>query len=440
MATSSSTYRWQDKVPTRTGAIAIAGYLVILGGIGGFFAWAATAPIDGATIAPATVAAAGQNVMIQHFEGGIVREIAFREGDRVKKGETLIVLDPTTAQAQLNRITKQVVVKKSEMARLQAERDGAESVPRPADLPDNPDASAVFAEQVKEFDARVARYKAETQILNQRVASIRESMAGLKAQQRSIEEQTAIVQEEAERKNQLLKKGLTNRDEYIVLLRSNAELVGQAGALEAQLASGIMQLGEAEEQIARMTTTRVENAMAELNRVRAEVADFEEQANAARAVLERTIIRAPTDGIIVRSMFNVNGNVIRPGDPLMEMLPTSSDLIVEARVSPQDIDTVRLGQSASLMFSALNARTTPKVEGRVIYVSADRLVSSQNQNEHPYYVVRLKIAQALPPEIAPEQIYPGMPVEAFISTGERTFVDYLMRPLLDSMGKAFRET
>ncbi|TIO72925.1 MAG: HlyD family type I secretion periplasmic adaptor subunit, partial [Mesorhizobium sp.] len=357
----------------------------------------------------------------------------------VLRGQALIVLDPTVAQSQLNRVLKQWVAQKAEIARLEAERDGLEKIVLPRDLgaySDAPEFSDVFAEQTKEFRARLARYGADQEILRERVAALQEAVAGLKAQKDAAANQLAIVNAETERKKHLLDKGLTNRSEYTDLLRSTAELVGQEGSLEAQIASAATQIVEARQQIERLTTTRVEDAVTELNKARVEMADLEEQINAARSVLVRTTIRAPADGIIVRSLYNSEGSVIRAGEPAMELLPTK-ELIVEAKIKPEDIDSIRVGQGANMMFTALNARTTPKVPGKVFYISADRLTTPSTGQ--PYYTVRLKMADKLPPQVKPEQIYPGMPVETFISTGERTFLSYLTKPLVDSFQRAFRE-
>jgi HlyD family secretion protein len=325
--------------------------------------------------------------------------------------------------------------------RLEAERDLKDKLVIPQDIVRDsrgdgfPD---VVAEQQVEFDARHARYIAEREILNQRIAALEEAIAGLDSQKKASEDQLKIVREEIDRKKQLLDEGLTNRSEYTNLLRAEAELIGQAGALQSQIASSSTQIIETRQQIERLTTARVEDAVAELNKERADIADIEEQARAARNVLDRTVIRAPADGIIVRSAHNSVSSVIRAGEPVMELLPTSDQLVIEARISPHDIDTLRIGQTARLHFSALNARTTPQVPGTVTYISADRLVD-QTSNQ-PYYTARLKITDDLPPGVSRNQIYPGMPVEAYIATGDRTFVEYLVRPLLDSFNRAFRET
>lgn len=440
MRRTAHMYRWQDNINTRTKRVILLGGICVAAFLFAFGFWAATAPLAGATIAPGVVAAAGQNVMIQHLEGGVVSEIRFKEGDRVRRGQALIVLDPTLAQAQLNRALKQWVAEKAKIARLEAERDGLTSIVLPADLGRYGTASGlrdVFAEQNKEFHARLARYTAEQKILNQRVTALQDSAVGLRAQKKAAEDQLKIVNEEAERKKGLLEKGLTNRTEYSDLLRSVAELVGQVGFLEAQIASSVTQTAEARQQIEKTTSGRVEEAVTELTKARTQAADLKEQINAARSVLERTTVRAPVDGIIVRSVYNSEGSVIRPGEVAMELLPTTGELIVEAKIKPQDIDSIRVGQEANMMFTALNARSTPKVMGKVFYISADRITAPNT--DQSYYTVRLKMADQLPPQVKPEQIYPGMPVESFISTGERTFLAYLTKPLTDSFQRAFKE-
>lgn len=440
MTKQRKTYTWQKTLETNTRGIALAGYATIAVLLGGFGSWAATAPLAGAVIAPGVVAAAGQNIMIQHLEGGIIEKINFHEGDRVKAGDALFVLDSTEAKAQLNRLVKQLVAFEAKAARLEAERDGLDKLQIHENLrrySAEADADDVVTEQQKEFDARLSRYKAEQNILSQRVEALREAALGLEAQKKSGEDQLVIVREEMGRKKELLDKGLTNRSEYTTLLRTEAELIGQIASIQAQIASSVTQGIEARVQIERLTTTRIEQALGELNTLRAEIADVREQINAAQAVLDRTVVRSPVDAIVVRNLQNVQGGVVRAGEQIMELLPLTSGLIVEARVTPRDIDNIAIGQQAQLMLSALNARTTPQVEGQVIYISADRLVD-QNTGQ-PYYTARLRITDALPPAVTREQIYPGMPVEAFISTEERTFVGYLVRPLVDSFGKAFRE-
>lgn len=440
MAKKTKIFDWTRSVDTRTGPISMFGYIFMIVFLGGFGLWGSTAPLAGATIAGGYVAAAGQNILIQHLEGGIIKTIEAREGDRVKAGQPLITLDPTLADAQLNRLLKQLAALRAKSMRLEAERDLKQKLVIPAAVAGTSRGITfpeVISEQQVEFDARYSRYVAEREILNQRIAALNEAIIGLDVQKKASSDQLGIVRDEIDRKKQLLDSGLTNRSEYTALLRAEAELIGQVGSLQSQIASSSTQIIETKQQIERLTTSRVEDAVTDLNTQRATIADVEEQARAASSVLDRTVIRAPANGIIVRSVHNAVQSVIRAGEPIMELLPTSEQLVIEARISPHDIDSLRIGQAARLHFSALNARTTPQVAGTVTYISADRLVDQANGQ--PYYIARMKITDDLPPEVRRDQIYPGMPVETYIETDQRTFLEYLVRPLLDSFGRAFRE-
>jgi HlyD family type I secretion membrane fusion protein len=419
---------------------ALIGYAAVALFIGGFGYWAASAPLAGAVITQGTIAATGGNILIQHREGGLIDTLLVREGDHVRQGQDLVLLDRTAAQADLNRLTRQSMALKASAARLEAERDGFAALAPVADAPPaafQRDFERLLLEQRKEFDARLARFHSEQSILAQRVAMHRESVKGLAAQKRAIDEQTDIVKKELAIKMNLLDRGLTNRNEYSQLLRSEADLVGQAGALEANVAATNTQIVEAEAQAERATTQRVEEALTKLDDVRTNLADIGEQIRAAEAVLKRTTITAPTDGIVVSSTYNSKGSVIAPGEKIMEILPTASGLTVDAKLKPQDVDAVRVGQQAKLRLSALNARLTPEVDATVTEISADRLIDEATHQ--PYFRARLKIAEPLPPDVKPGQLYPGTPVEAFINTGVRTFFDYLARPMLDSFARAFTE-
>ncbi|TGT70872.1 HlyD family type I secretion periplasmic adaptor subunit [bacterium M00.F.Ca.ET.159.01.1.1] len=419
---------------------AFAGYAAIALLVGGFGYWAASAPLAGAVITQGTIAATGGNILIQHREGGIIRQLLAHEGDRVREGQELILLDRTAPEADLNRLRRQWIALKASAARLEAERDGLDRlapIAEPAPAPFEQDFEKLIREQQKEFDARLARFRSEQSILAQRVAMHRESVKGLNAQKLAIEQQAEVVKKELGIKTDLLGKGLTNRTEYSQLLRSEADLVGQAGALESYLASANTQIVEAEAQIERATTQRVEEALTKLDDVRTNLADIEEQMRAAQAVLKRTTITAPAAGIVVSSIYNSQGSVVAPGEKIMEILPTSSGLVVDAKLRPKDIDAVHVGQKAKLRLSALNTRLTPEVPATVSEISADRLIDEATHE--PYFRARLKIADPLPASVKAEQLYPGTPVDAFISTGDRTFFEYLVRPMMDSFARAFRE-
>ncbi|MBM2714375.1 HlyD family type I secretion periplasmic adaptor subunit [Mesorhizobium caraganae] len=419
---------------------AVVGYAAIALFAGCFGYWAASAPLSGAVITSGTISATGGNILIQHPEGGIIEQLLVHEGDRVQQSEPLVLLDRTAAEADLNRLTRQSIALRASAARLEAERDGSDRlapITDAAPAPFQSDFDNLVREQQKEFDARLARFRSEQSILAQRVAMHHESALGLDAQKLAIQQQADIVKKELGIKASLLDKGLTNRSEYSQLLRSEADLVGQAGALEADLAATKTQIVEAQAQVERATTQRVEEALTKLDEVRTKLADISEQITAAEAVLGRTTIKAPAAGIVVSSTYNSKGSVIAPGQKIMEILPTASGLIVDAKLRPKDVDLVRVGQPAKLRLSALNARLTPEVPATVTQISADRLIDETTHEA--YFRARLKITDTLPQGVKAGQLYPGTPVEAFISTGDRTFFEYLARPMLDSFARAFTE-
>ncbi len=431
---------WAKTVPTSTWPSALLGYGSMAAFVAFFGYWAATAPLAGAAIAPGVVAASGQNLKLQHLEGGAVTAVLVKEGDRVKLGDRLLTLDPTVLQSQLDRFLKLEATLKAKQARLSAERDGKDTLEISADLislAKNAGVASVIDEQQGEFAARLKRHRNELSILGERVAQLRESVIGLEARKTASDEQLKIVKSETLRKLKLLDQGLTARDQYTQLLRSQADLLGQVSSTESQIASAKNQINEAREQIERAKSQRIEDALGELSDASNKISDGEEQIKAARSMLERTIIKAPADGIIVSLKVNSPGIVLRPGDNVLELLPTTSDLVIDARIDPRSIDTVKVGQEARLRFTALNSTTTPEVAASVTYISADRLVDPATNQ--PYFQARLRITDNLPEEISRGQIYPGMPVETYISTGDRTFAEYLVKPLTDSFSRSFRE-
>ncbi|MBY5766625.1 HlyD family type I secretion periplasmic adaptor subunit [Rhizobium leguminosarum] len=431
---------WKDKLSQSAKTPALIGYAAIFVMAGTFGLWGASAPISGAAVADGTIAAAGRNIQMQHLEGGIVRSIEVREGDVVRRGDTVMVLDDTDARTQVNRLVKQWLSLCVRVSRLEAERDGWEQFANVAcreQLPITIDSAEIVHEEQKEFTARLARFHSEQTILGQRLEQLDETRAGLGEQKAAIQKQAAVVKDELARKQSLVERGLINRSDYTELLRIDADLLGQSAAIVSEQATIGSQLAEAREQIERSRTQRVEEAVTKLNEAKNSRRDVEEQLAAALAVLERTVIRAPADGIVVTSAYNIVGNIIGPGEKIMEILPTADKPLVEARLKPTDIDLVHSGQAARLRFLALNARLTPEVDAVVERVSADRLVDQATQQ--PYYRAILRITEKLPNGVSPSDLHPGMPVEAFIQTGDRTFFDYLARPLFDSMGRAFVE-
>jgi len=432
--------QWAEKVNTSIRVPVLIGLSVLFVFVGGFTIWAAQAPLSGAAVAPGIVAASGQNQIIQHFEGGIIKDILVREGDKVKIGQPLLRLDKTAAEATRNRLSKLLFALDARAARLEAERDGKTGFTFSDQLIKRAKKENLLKdldEQQREFAKREARNASEQSILDQRIAALNEQIEGYKVQKLATNKQLDVVVDDLKRKQKLLKRGLTQRSQVTLLQRNEADLMGRVGGYTAELGRARTVIIEAIEQQTQLRAQQAETAVTALNQVRREIADAQEQLRAAVAVLDRIVIRSPSNGIVVALKKNTKGSVVQPGEDILELLPTSSELIVEVRVSPLDVDVVRIGQEASLRFSALNQRTTPEVSASVIYISADRLIDPVSQES--YYTARLKISENLPEAIDQNKIFPGMPVETYIKTGDRTFFQYLARPILDSFSRAFRE-
>lgn len=430
---------WSEAVPTSYRRCARAGAAASFVFVCFFGIWGTTVPLAGATVASGVVAAFGRNQKVQHLEGGILRAIHAAEGQRVKAGEVLFEMDDTVARSQRDQFESKVVALQARLTRLLCERDSVETLVFSQDLQTRAEAhglAGLLDEQREEFRSRLERVARERNILNQKTSALGEEVEGLRYQKTSLEDQLRIVREEERRKGDLLQKGLTDRSEYSALLRSEADLVGQIGQTGTTIVATRSQQMQAAEELERLTSERAEKAAADVNDVRAELEGAKQQLMASDDRLRRTKVRSPINGIVVRRFFNSAGSVVGPGETLVEILPTGEDLLVDARIEPRDIDTISLGQSATMRFSALNARVTPTVPGHVAYVSADRLLDENTQR--PYYSAKIRMDTDASDRLG-AQIYPGMPVESFINTGERTFVDYLFRPLLDSMHRAFRE-
>ena len=428
--------------PVRSGVLGpiLFGAIVLAGFGGGFGVWASSAPLEGAAIAPGTIVASGQNHRIGHLEGGIIEEVLVREGDRVEPGQPLIRLARTAAEASRDLLLKNRFALEARIARLREERDGKEVLAFPEELVK---AAASYGlekdleEQRREFETRVVRLQTDRNIIDQRVAALQEQIVGLEAQVVAVRDQITSLDGDVKRVEGLVRKGLFNRTQYNALLRNRDELRGRIGQLRAEIGRAKSSIVEASEQKARLVTERAEQAVTTLNEARRQVADVNERLRAADDVLNRIVLRSPSAGVVVNIAKTTPGAVVNRGEDLMTILPTDSELIVEARLSPIDKDVVKKGQAARLRFSALNQRVTPEVPATVTFVSGDALMDEQTRES--YYTMRLAITDDLPDEVKPEQIFPGMPVETYVNTGDRTFAEYMVKPIVDSFSRAFRE-
>ena len=411
---------WRKRVPTGTMKPILMGLIVLGVFFSGFGYWAIRAPIAGAAIAPGVVIASGQNQSIDHLEGGIISEIATRNGEKVKQGQPLVYLDPTQAASSRNRVEKSLVGLSATLARMVAEMDGSEEITFPKELLENAEKNnqqQPLELQKVEFQSRLVQHKSELSVLDEQVQAIEEEIGGVKQQIKAEETKLAVLQEEIAAKATLLKRGLTPKNQYNALLRERADTQGAIGSLKATIGQRKKSISEVRVRQETLIATRRSEASSQSNEIRQQIGDLEEQLTSRADILQRLVIRAPVDGVVVKIEKNTIGSIIRPGETVLELLPTSNDLIISARVSPIDVDIVTVGQEASIRFSALNARTTPEVPANVEYISADRLVDEATQEV--YFDARLKLTDALPEGFDTKKIYAGMPVDAYIKTGDR---------------------
>lgn len=437
---TAQTDEWRKRVPTSIVKPIIMGLFVVGIFFSGFGYWALRAPLAGAAIAPGVVVASGQNQKVGHLEGGIIREISVAKGDTVKKDQPLVFLDETQAQSNRNRVDQSIVSLSATLARAMAELAGDTEVKFPQDLIErakNTSNQDVLELQRAEFLSRLQQHNSEVSVLGEQVLAIEEEIGGINRQIEAETRKLAIIVDELKAKKTLLDRGLTPKNQYNTLLRSEADSEGAIGGLTATIGQRRKAISEVRERQEALRATRRAQASTQITETRQEIADLQEQLTSRADILQRMIIRAPVEGVIVNISKNTIGSVVSPGETVLEILPTSNDLVISARVAPQDVDVVKVGQGASVRFVALNTRTTPEVPATIEYISADRLIDPATQE--PYFDARLKLGSELPPSFNIDQIYPGMPVDAFIKTGDRTFVEYLVKPVTDSFSKAFRE-
>ena len=443
---------WHRGVPAGVRRPILIGAAILLLCVGGFGVWTAFAPLQGAVVVSGSFVATGQNKHVQHLEGGILREALVKEGDLVEVGQPLFRLDATAASSKLRRLVlrnHRLLIMKS---RLEAEIDGKASFRMPDELTaeaGDPEIRSIFERQAVELRARRSKTATEEEVLRKEIAGLQESVGGYAAQAQSTKQRMALFAEELRDKQRLLAQQLVRRTEILALQRSEAALTGELGELLARVADARERMARAEQQIAQLRSAAAQKTIEDMRATETELDDLQEQIRAARDVVNRIDVRAPVRGIVVKLHQHTSGGVIAPGAVILELLPVNDELIIEARLNPSEIWHVKTGQQALVRLSALNQRLTPMVEGKVVYLSADAVGSQYGARskgepdvpQRPSYVVRVRLSeQDVHSKVQTFQPTPGMPADVFIKTGERTFFDYIMRPVWDSFSRAFRES
>ena len=432
---------WYEGVPRSIHMPAWIGALLVLLAFGGFGGWSATAPLSAAVIAQGSFVATGENKIVQHLEGGIIKDLLVREGDRVIAGQSLLLLDETAANAATKQLQLRVIRLEAIRARLNAEALELDTYVPPDSVRDhmgNPDIVAVVESQRTNFKAARDKLINEKRLIEQNVAALQFRIDGREAQIESVRGQLGLLREDLAAMTALRDKGVVAQSSVRTIERTVFDAEGDLSRLESEVKEAYAQLEKYTGEIIQARDAVRQAALDEMQTVEAELEALREQTRQAQNVLSRTTISSPVAGTIVRMYYHTTGGVVESGRPIFEILPANVPLIVEVKIPRMQIDEVREGQKASIRLTALNQRTTPVLEGEVVYISADTIADAQGLHRD-VYLARVTIA---PDQIARVHGFsptPGMPAEVLVRTRERTFLDYLIKPVTDSMARAFHE-
>jgi len=417
--------------------VGLAVVVILAGGLGG---WASTAEISVALIAPGSIVVDSNVKKVQHPTGGVVGEVLARDGDIVKAGDVVVRLDDTVTKASLAIVTKNLDGLWARAARLQAEQQGLSKIVFPAmllDRIDDPDVKNIIASETKLFEVRTTGRIGQKAQLRERITQLNEEIAGLTAQEKAKDQEIALVEKELVGVTSLYDQHLVQISRLTTLQRDAARLNGERAQFIASRAQAKGKITETELQIIQVDKDLVSDVSKDLRETNDKIGEFVERKVTAEDQLRRTDIRAPQDGMVLQSTVHTVGGVITAGDAIMMIVPQTDALSVEAKVNPQDIDKLQIGQKTLLRLSAFNQRTTPELNGVVTRVSPD--VTTDQRTGQSYYTIRV----SMPPEevarLGDAKLIPGMPVEAFVQTGDRTMLSYLVKPLRDQLMRAFRE-
>lgn len=418
--------------------------LVILLFFGVFGGWAAFAPLAGGAHAPGVVSPEGARRTVQHLEGGIVKEIYVKDGDQVRLGQPLVLLAETRAQASFEILQHRRRTLLGALARMRAEQAGLSEIAFPPELEgEEPAVIEIRAAQEEQFRSRRYNRRTRRDVLISRIAQLEQEISGYRALVQSHAAQAGLIAEELSTVKPLVDEGLAPVSRLLALQRAQAQSRGSESENRAAIARATQAIGEARVQMLNLDSELKSELAADLDKAQVELAQVEQELAASRDVLDRTQITAPVSGVVIAKRVTTIGGVVGPGEPLLEIVPSEDTLLIEARVSPIDIDVVRAGLKASVHLSAFTQRSLPQVSGAVRAVSADALrdeVTGQS-----YYLAEVEVPASEMERVrarlgADLELKPGMPAEVLIKTGERTLLAYLFEPLAQSMRRALRET
>lgn len=400
--------------------------------VGSFALWAWLAPLHSAVITQGEVTFKGKRQSVQHLEGGIVKRILVKDGDIVKAGQPLILLEDDQVRPMVAMIENQSATEAAAIARLEAEKNNQATVIFPKGTPVN----AAQTEN-KLFMARKEAFQSQIEVLKSQIEQTHEGIKGLQEQLAAKGQEISSLKEQLNSNRTLLKDGYVTKTSVLELERMLAQKVGEREQISAGISANKQRLAELNQRIISLKTDRIQNAVTEQKLSTVKQLELKERVRPSRDILERQVIRAPVSGIVVGLKVATIGGVVMPREPLMEIAPQSDDLYLEAKVMVNDISDLKVGQEAEVTISAFKSSSTPPVKAKLTYISADRLTLRTAQGEMPYYDVQLVFDKESLKLLGDQKLVPGMMAQVTIATMPRTAMDYFIAPLRDRMGKAF---
>lgn len=430
----------RDRKWTSSG-YAIAGYATVFVLLGGMGAWAALTRINGAVVASGIIEVASNRQIVQHLTGGVVGEIRVKEGDTVKAGDVMMRLDDTFDRSELAVIEGQLFSLLGTAARLQAEQDEKIEITFDPELlkvaASDTDVAEIVVGQKRLMEARAETRGKQAGQLQEKKAQIGKQNDGLESRIKALETQQSLIGKELDAQNKLLAQSLTNASRVLALQREEAEILGTISQARSNIAENAGRIAEIEIAILNIHSTVREEATTALREIEAKVAELRENRNSKLETLSRMDITAPMSGIVLGLQVHALRSVIRPADPLLYIIPQEHDLVISTQISPTQIDQIHVGQMAHIRFAAFDHRSTPEIFGHVTKVAAD--VLADQRTGATYYKAEIKPDVGEMLKLGDKHVMPGMPVETFIQTTERSPLEYLVKPLADYFAKAFRE-
>ncbi len=415
--------------------------LALLGiSVGSFLGWGLLASLDRAAIAVGSIVVDGNKKTVQHLEGGILKDLLVKEGDFVQTGQVLMRLDATQVESAMAQLTNEHLGRLARIARLQAEQTGSRQIHFPPDLKaaqNEPSVAATMASQISLLNAHWASYDGEVNVRMKKIDEVASETAAARSQIAANQKVLAITLREADTLEGLYKKGLALLPKLQDLQRNVAETEGRIGELTANIARNEQTIAGLKVEIVNLESTRQNQYADEVQQVLSEDADYGGKLRGATDMLSRLEVRAPQSGKVVNLQIFTKGGVIESGKPILDIVPQNENLIAEVKVNPTDIDSVHAGLPAEVRLTAFKQRKVPAVPGTVTEVSADKLTDPRNGAE--YYTAQIKLDLSALPADLKIKLYPGMPTEAMIATGERRAIDYFISPFTETWHRAFRE-